>query len=992
MGISRAGPAALACVRGRGAAARRGPGAARHQAAEPLTGVGPAASLPAMRRLVTVGTLVLLGLAAGLAAGIAVGLFVGQRESLPAGPFAIALARPDASALPASHGAMYAPKRALVSPLSRASDGALGGALNIALDEARDGARSHAQSPAQEPRLYLPSALQYLSDPKVRASATARAATEAARPSTTPTPSPRPSPSASPTGVPSASPTADGSSTPGATPGSATPSPSPSPSPDRTRAPSPTPTPSPGPAFEVRDPEASLRPLAAEREADQLVYWDEQRQGYLFDARHEAGNRTYELEWNHPDQQRGRLAIRDLETGVYPVAGAGLNYRRLDGVELEPRQLDPAWPVTARSHELVDGVLRIDVVEELEGREHRKRYEIELIGHALRIRARSLDGRGPERGRYSGFSAGAIEPVREALPIRVPYAESVPLSLVDGQSFMSTLLDAPHSGAGQWWPRGPRREGSAFVHETSALLVADADGTVSDVDEALWVVVSDRVEDAFPRLEGPPAPWRDALVGQIHAYLDGRAPAVDAQDKAAYLAQLEQWGLRDLVVHDAGWSDPRDPPPGHAPDPASGGEGGLRALAAAAGRLTVALAYTSTVAGCGGADPNPSYDPDARVLGEDGQWRRLETDFACPGQASAERWLLSPSAASTPAADDAARLAAQRVGGAVLDHEALWSPAWTWPGADGSVLDRAADADRADSVGAAIRAYQSLFAGLQASLGPVIAEGSAPPWEARFDRFHGGYLDAVTGAPSRGPIGDQIAGDDAPVVPDYVLRVGRLGSVPFGLGAYEDFFGRPLVGRLGEAELDALRVTQLAYGHAGAFRASGAPGFDAEGPISQAEAVKEYYQLLPVQTRVLSAPIDAIFYVAPNGEEHDLSSALRAGLDLVNPRLRIRYGAPGRLALSLNLSPTLWSVDTLEGSRLLPPDGWLIEGDDLRGYSALEEGRRVDLLETPDYTLMDGRGQETAFGRLRARDLALEFRDGRRLEEAVDGSLSWVRP
>ena len=66
--------------------------------------------------------------------------------------------------------------------------------------------------------------------------------------------------------------------------------------------------------------------------------------------------------------------------------------------------------------------------------------------------------------------------------------------------------------------------------------------------------------------------------------------------------------------------------------------------------------------------------------------------------------------------------------------------------------------------------------------------------------------------------------------------------------------------------------------------------------------------------------------------------------------------------------------------------------DGLLAYSALAEGRRVDYLSTPAYTLLDGRGQPTFFGPLSTTDLKIVFADGRVLSEGPGGVVSVGRP
>jgi len=164
-------------------------------------------------------------------------------------------------------------------------------------------------------------------------------------------------------------------------------------------------------------------------------------------------------------------------------------------------------------------------------------------------------------------------------------------------------------------------------------------------------------------------------------------------------------------------------------------------------------------------------------------------------------------------------------------------------------------------------------------------------------------------------------------------------------------------------------------------------GEAASGFLPPAEQVKTYFIMRPLQSRYLDVPLVAVGYIGSDGVEQDLGGALKRDFDLAGPRLHLVFG--GGLELWLNHSPDVWTV-TQGGTYLLPQHGWLARGEGLLGYSALVEGRRADFLQSPEVTVLDGRGRPTDFGGLTARDLVVRFPDGRRLEEQADGGLVWV--
>ncbi|MFN8424387.1 MAG: hypothetical protein U0470_13775 [Anaerolineae bacterium] len=94
----------------------------------------------------------------------------------------------------------------------------------------------------------------------------------------------------------------------------------------------------------------------------------------------------------------------------------------------------------------------------------------------------------------------------------------------------------------------------------------------------------------------------------------------------------------------------------------------------------------------------------------------------------------------------------------------------------------------------------------------------------------------------------------------------------------------------------------------------------------------------------------------------------------------------------MNLGDSTWPVVNGDIVVDLPSDGWLIDGVDVEGFSALVDGHRADYLRAPQWTLMDGRGQATRFPNGRgATGLRIERSDGRVIEGDGDGTVG-VQP
>lgn len=836
----------------------------------------------------------------------------------------------------------------------------------------------------------LPFALQFITSPDVRAAATARARTATAlardssptaTPTATATASLTPSPTARPSTTASPISSASASAPPPTAPigGSSTPISSPS---GPTRPPS-TASPTPTPDFAPRDIAAdSLRPAAAYEPAETNIAWDPVQGVYRFTLGDVASdNVTLELETRHPDFRRGRLTLRHAESGHYPAAGGGLYFRTLDDELFEPRMFNPSWTVESVSHRLLDdgSGVAVSVFESLDGELHAKRYTVTPRGRSVELHLQSLDGSRPALGGYAGASPGAIEAHSAALALRIPLMEPVPLTLVDGRYFVSLLHDAPRSASNELQRIGPASVPGAFSNLVVALNMPDAIARVRAVDEYYWLTVTERIEDAFPVPPGPPSPWRASLAGRANIFAgDGSADGVQSfEGSAAAVATLGALGASDLVVHRDAWTDPAAYSPDHTgPDPALGGVDGLRALADTAGSLSLTAAYSLTVQGCSPGTTNPHYSASDRVTGADGLPKRMQKDQACAaGAPGAARYLLAPDSALARANTQADERLALGAHAADLRVQPAWNPGWPVPGAPDTSLDLAASALHPASTGDALRAIAAGLTLLQGR-GPVFAAPGPGPAEQAYGAFHGGVLDGVWRSLSS-PSDASAAGIDEPVVPDYALRMLLPRLMVLGAGPYEPFFGEP-VDRLSEAQLDAYAARTVAFGSAVSWQLEETP---------TAGALFLYYALMPLQQRTMHVSDVQVEYFGPDGAPRDLSAALRAGLDMARPRIRLTYKAERPVEVYVNRSGNAWPLELRGTARILPPDGWLFDAVDAYGFSALEEGRRIDFVRTPDYVLLDGRGETTRIEGSTARDLLITFRDGSVIEEQPDGRL-----
>lgn len=810
----------------------------------------------------------------------------------------------------------------------------------------------------------------------------AATATAAARTGTAQTATPRTS------GTPSASPTELGPTlTPSLTPTGPTLTPRP------TGTPFPTATDSwpatPGPSPTLPDPAADrIRPAGAlfygttHVEADPdgrtLRLWADGAQPVVF-----------EIDLKHPDNLNGRLAIRETASNRFPVAGGGLYYQTADGRLFEPRLLGYVGRVQSVEHSVAAAGVAITVTERLDGAEHRKRYDIGLAGRSLTVRLRSLDGpKGPADGAYVAAATGDIEGTSHGVNVRLPFMEAVPVTMLDQRWFVSSLLDFTVSSADALIPRGPEQTPGAFVNELLAFYTPDASGRLLAVDETFHVTVSSRVNDAFPVPQNPRSPNDRRLANRVLVTLDASDGAPSFTAQAAYIERLAALRMTDLLVVPHGWSDPATLPPQQGPpNPAAGGPEAWARLANAAPALVPPLDYTQTVPPCPGG-PAPLYSANDRLAHSDGQSKSFpERTTPCGGDPAAPHYLLAPDAARRIALAGAGA-PPEEADAAFVQELATWHPGFPAPGADGNLLDRGGR--HPAQVNQGVIELKRLLAQLQRSAGPLVADGAYGPWELGFGAFLPGYLDGATGEVANGSP-DGVGGARHIVVPDYGLVLTARSVTRFGMGAFGRFFGPEdpsALYPLNEARMDEWRATVLSYGSAPAWQAQPSAR---QLLLAPADEAREYFLGKPISS-YLAGHAALVAYVPDSGPDQDLSAALKADADLARPRLRIGYD--NGATVWVNHSEVEWLVVLNGFSYRLPVHGWLVAHDaaGILGYSALRDGRRVDYLRSPEWEVMDGRGQTTSFPGRIARDLVVVFPDGAVLEESPDGSLALRGP
>ncbi|HOE11051.1 MAG TPA: hypothetical protein PLQ35_08575 [bacterium] len=154
--------------------------------------------------------------------------------------------------------------------------------------------------------------------------------------------------------------------------------------------------------------------------------------------------------------------------------------------------------------------------------------------------------------------------------------------------------------------------------------------------------------------------------------------------------------------------------------------------------------------------------------------------------------------------------------------------------------------------------------------------------------------------------------------------------------------------------IDQFIAATIAYGHI---------GWLVEEGHGIRQTCRSYYMLQQLQSRYVMQEPEVILY----GTNEDLISSSEAFLtgQWRNSRLFIRY--PNGLRIWVNGNDKrYWTVDAGKEQVTLSPFGWVaIKGREFFEKSSVHEGHRADLVGSPMYVYVDGRGQETEYAGIR---------------------------
>jgi hypothetical protein len=664
-------------------------------------------------------------------------------------------------------------------------------------------------------------------------------------------------------------------------------------------------------------PGGDLAPAASRSRSRGALRFDDDSGAYHFETR----DLRYRVVVGSGPVAEGLLAI-DASVAFGPwvpiLVEAGMLFRDATGVVHSPTQARSRLRVTEFRHSARGKVLVLRYTETADAKPLQRTVQVRLVGQSLHVEIKAT--RTEAQGNYCGVALAALCPGARAEYL-IPYT-SDPVYMLEPAGFACVYLDRFLSHASS----APR--GTAFYR-------GSADGAIAPIDEHAYVTVSENPLEGLPDLARPRSPQCAQLEQRVLLDLWSEQSFVD---DAQRLAVLRRYGLRHLVIAYRNWQQfgqGRRAPVHYPAHLERGRNEPLRGLIQEAGQAGALVAleeqYTTL-------SPQCSYW-DERVVA------RLADGAMRPGRDDGY-------AIAVDHMHEFARLEGPQIERNLAPTAAYLTAHTAWGPEEGThQIDLFHPQSMSRTFASAIRCELDLFAFFRDLYGgPVLGDGGDGP--SRFDTCYAGFVDGV----ERGLDG----GAEAPVIPDYELRVVRPLMFNYGVGRYSSFFrtgpGQAPAPR--ELDWDLYRATEIAFGHGGYLSTA---GVKQEDPARWApcgdllQAVTEYYLLQPLQSQYATASVEEIQY-HHLGSWLTLADAMRAGVDFVQAQLRIAYG--NGLTIYVNRrARDEWQVRTENGVFLLPPSGWVAANptQSFLAYSALVSGGRADVVRCPAYSFLSAR-------------------------------------
>lgn len=702
----------------------------------------------------------------------------------------------------------------------------------------------------------------------------------------------------------------------------------------------------------------SLEPLGSRATGASSVSYDSANNQYVFQFTESGGGDvvTYKLPLNETNLQQGLIVVKaqlNANAEIYPVNWGGTLYRDNSGTILQPFQLASAASVSC-TNSLAGSVVTISCTDTYQSVSTTKTMTYKLKGKTLVITLSGSSTSGSNN--YAGFLFDRTHNTSNVVPKRMTFAEDGPYMMVDSTYFISTVTDKFKSNGTSFADQFGNYDANSAWSSTRVNYEKNSAGTVNALSETAYVTVSSKVLETIYATNKAKSAHRDLLTDKVvwdywgvGAFGSDYRKVVGVVPSALVKVEFfkNNWKMNNVLMIDHQWQrhDYDQGLPEHYPaNPMRGSTAEVQN-------------FVSTVKGYGWQYAfHEDYWFNYPVGSINKYWTTADQAKLAKNANGTYRdaFFHSVTGVMTYAIrgermkdysdlESAAIQANYAPNAAYLDVNPAYAPDYL----NQVTLDAGAGDSR--SLRAAYDGNKALFNGIRSIYSaPLLGEGTSQLF--RGDSAYAGFVDGV----EREITNNQ----NAQMIVDYELKAIRPLMANQGMGYRSRYFDSsyPLPSA---AEMDRYRAMSIAFAHTGFI---GDEGYFSQDMLDNL-AGKEYYLMQALQAQYLdtSASVNSIEYW--NGTAYrTLDQALKEGYDFTKAKLHIVYD--NGLSIYLNFDNVNWTVSVNSVSYTLNANGWVASnpGQSFLAYSALKSGNRVDYVDAPSYTMVDGRGVSTNFG------------------------------
>ena len=597
------------------------------------------------------------------------------------------------------------------------------------------------------------------------------------------------------------------------------------------------------------------------------------------------------------------------------------------------------------------------------------RYRFSLKGKTLKVQASC------EKNCISSIGLGCATGLSDPKVIKVPLMMRSP-GILCGDGFFTTCFVDWYKGNFSklsFTCENSVKNGKAFyTYDTPSVIYnPKTNGVRWPLYETFYLTTSSNVEDCLVNISNPPSPYKNVIANRLYRL----ASPVDfkksddcvswVKASRAMVDQYDKYGMNNLIVifHGGLWTNcgARGPEPFNSRLKTSiATEGGDAAAIDLFDHIKKLGMYPGYYGGCAFWQPHSIiWDSNNVDLKPDANW--------CPTWVQAyhmKPWYFAE-LTNTFYKEQAAKFGGRTV------YEDGWTSGDPWEYTDYD--ERFPSSGRfQDTLSALATGYRNERAAVD---GPIFSEGNG-------NCFYTAGLDDGDYGKLYGYANGQTPDVRKPILlVEFELRkVAPLHApVSFDLGYWGYAGARDLT--CGDYHwLHHFLATQIAFGTIGSMEpyASiyGDPAWKFDSVLTS------YFMMQQIQKRYIMETVDKIEYF-DGTKLISTSDALRNDKYLDN-MLRITYRNGLTIYINSNWDNKSWTITDGGKTYDLPSGGWYAkQGNDFIEYSAMVDGRRVDFVDSPDYTFINAGGKNMTLAGITTDKIAVAHKVGKHKGEIL---------